>query len=378
MGEKGDSEPKPEKATGSGIGSFADLGLSLFDRAIAKPYNATLGLVAPEIDLSGSYDHASLAAKTGELGGAVLDMVGLSKLSGWGVGRGLGWSAERGFFSASLAESSMLSSTLSLGTAGALYGGVFTPGSGTDRLKNAGVDLATFASMGASSSWLGRFGVLGEIGSRSLMQDMAVGGLSGLPGGVVNAEATSLANGQGFANGQDVASSALYYSAFGILMSGAGHGLTEAVKARSWLTDNSAQSRPQMEQPAKTAADEGPAPSPGTRQFNIPETGNIELGQMMRETPSGDQIALVQQVIASRPEVPMGSWMRLIAKGDMAQFLRASDQMYPDTALENAGYLIGARNLRPPTPDSPPIDFAAWERALKVVKRENMRALAQA
>ena len=88
----------------------------------------------------------------------------------------------------------------------------------------------------------------------------------------------------------------------------------------------------------------------------------------MRETPLADQIQLVQDVIAARPQVPVGSWMRLIEPSDMPQFLRAVHQMYPETALGTAGYLIETQNLRPPTADSPPIDFKAWQQALETVK----------
>src|SRR5262245_61060596 len=132
--DSSDSKLKPasDQSTG-GIGSFADLGLGLVDSALAKPYNATLGLVLPQFDLSRSYDHNSFAGKAGDFGGSLIDVVALSKVTGWGVGKGLGWGAERGFLSASLAESPMLASTISLGATGALYGGVFTPGDATTR-----------------------------------------------------------------------------------------------------------------------------------------------------------------------------------------------------------------------------------------------------
>jgi len=58
-------DTKTEKPSGTGtqIGSLADLGLGLIDSAIAKPYNATIGLIAPKIDLSNDYNHNSIAAK---------------------------------------------------------------------------------------------------------------------------------------------------------------------------------------------------------------------------------------------------------------------------------------------------------------------------
>jgi hypothetical protein len=358
MTEKFDSESKPEKSAGTHIGTFADLGLSLLDKGVAQPYNATVGLVAPQLDLSGSYDQTSLAAKAGGLGGAAFDMIALSKVTGFGVGRALGWGERTGLLSTSLAESSTLASTLSMGTAGGLYGGIFTPGTGAERFNNAVVDSATFATMGLASGSIGKLATFGSGGARSFMQDVAVGGLSGLPAGIVNAEVTSLQNHGQLATAQDVTSSALYYGALGALMTGSGRGLADAVKSRNWLTERA------------ESADIVPTAAARAKQFNIPETGNIELGRMMRETAPADQIALVQQVIASRPQVPLGSWMRLIAKEDMPTFLRAGHQMYPENALRNAQYLIDRRNLRPATPDSPPIDFGAWERALSAVKKE--------
>jgi hypothetical protein len=122
-------------------------------------------------------------------------------------------------------------------------------------------------------------------------------------------------------------------------------------------------------EPATKESRAGAAPM-SRPTFDIPETGNIELGQLMRKLSPSDQISLVQQVIEARPHVPIGSWMRLIEPEDMAQFLRATDQMFPNNGLKDASYLIEQRILRPPTPNSPPIDFDAWERALKLVNAE--------
>jgi hypothetical protein len=40
--------------------------------------------------------------------------------------------------------------------------------------------------------------------------------------------------------------------------------------------------------------------------FNIPATGQIDLARLMRETPAADQMALLQEVLRSRPQVPYG------------------------------------------------------------------------
>jgi len=200
MSDKSSFDSKTEKHAGTEIGSLADLGLGLIDSAIAKPYNATIGLIAPKIDLSDDYNHESIAAKVGDFGGGIADVLALSKVAGLGVGKGLGWGVERGLISTSLAESSALASTLTLGTTGALYAGVFTGGSASERFKNASVGLATFGTLGASTAGLSRFGFLGEAGSRTFLQNIALGGLSGVPAGIANAEATSLANGHGLSS----------------------------------------------------------------------------------------------------------------------------------------------------------------------------------
>ena len=69
MSDKISFDSKTEKHAGTEIGSLADLGLGLIDSAIAKPYNATIGLIAPKIDLSDEYNHQSIAAKVGDFGG---------------------------------------------------------------------------------------------------------------------------------------------------------------------------------------------------------------------------------------------------------------------------------------------------------------------
>ncbi len=252
--------------------------------------------------------------------------------------------------------------------------------------------------MGASTVGLSKFDFLGQAGSRTFLQDVAMGGLSGIPAGLVDAETTSLVNGKGLTfDPSTLGKSALYYGAFGATMGGVTHGLAEGqTRAKNWLSEHSTtqgseatlnDTRPAVRQAsqaeAETASTDKAQTSPlqnadaagaQPRSFNIPETANIELGQMMREVAPADQIRLVQEVIASRPKVPVGSWMRLIEPQDMQTFLRAVDQAYPDTALNTAGYLIDTQNLRPPTPDSPPIDFNAWQQALDTVKSEKLTA----
>ncbi|HNB23521.1 MAG TPA: hypothetical protein PKZ32_13955, partial [Candidatus Melainabacteria bacterium] len=115
VAEKTQETGKEKTEKGSPIGSLTDLGVGFIDGAVARPYNATLGLILPKIDLTDSYDSRSAAAQIGHFGGAVADMVVLSKVTGGFVNRGLGAAAESGYISRSLASSNMFASTLSMG-----------------------------------------------------------------------------------------------------------------------------------------------------------------------------------------------------------------------------------------------------------------------
>jgi len=356
------------------VGSISDFGASLAEAALAKPYNASAGLVLPKMHLGIDYDHNSWAAKAGEFGAGVIDLVALTKMSSWGISRGLSLTGDSAIASA-YSQSRMLSSSLSLGTAGALHGGVFTSGDADTRLKNAVVEAGTFAVMGASTAGLGRLAFLGKEGSRTLLQDAALGGLSGLPGGVANVELTSLMNGKGLnLDANTVGSSALYYGLFGATIGGVMHGLSRATESGS---------KPGAQEPAAAETQNRVEPGgqlKGARTeadvaIKIPETGFVELGQLMRQTPFENQIGLVQKVLTVRPDVPLGSWMRLVAPEDMPQFLRAVDQLHPEYGFRHATDLIRAEYLRPAAPDSQPIDFGAWRKALETVQTERLRGL---
>jgi hypothetical protein len=363
---------KTEK--GSSIGSLTDLGVGFIDGAVARPYNATLGLILPKIDLTDSYDSRSAAAQIGHFGGAVADMVVLSKVTGGFVNRGLGAAAESGYISRSLASSNMFASTLSMGTTGALYNGVFTEGTLSERAKHATVGFATFATLGAATSGLSRSEFLGQAGSRTFMQNVKLGGLAGLPAGFVDAQANSLVNGKGLNTDiVDVGKTMGYYGLFGATMNGIAHGAQEyGPRTRMWLSDALA-SKGTRGEPAETLRSGGAfrpeaAEAVQPKKFNVPETGMLDLGKMISETPAADRIALLQEVFKTRSQVPLGSWMRLIEPAHMETFLRAGHELYPQTALRNAEYLIETRNLRPATADSQPINFEAWQTALKNVR----------
>jgi len=362
------------KEKDAGLGSLTDFGFGFIDGAIARPYNATLGHVLPKVDLTDSYNRNSIAAQVGNFGGAVTDVVVLSKITGGLVNKGLGAAAETGYISRSLAGSNMLASTLSMGTTGALYNGVFTEGTAGERARHAAVGFATFATLGAATTSLARSEFLGQAGSRTFMQNVKLGGLAGLPAGFVESQANSLVNGKGFNTDiVDVGKNMAYYGLFGAAMGGISHGAQEyGPRARMWLSDAISNKGIKAE-PAETLRSANAlrpenAQTIQPKKFNIPETGMLDLGKMISEAAPAERIALMQEVFKTRPQVPLGSWMRLIEPAHMESFLRAGHELYPQTALRNANYLIETRNLRPPTPDSPPINFEAWEQALQKVK----------
>ncbi len=372
-----------EKPKGTEIGSLVDLGVGVFDGAVAKPYNASLGLILPKMDLSDSYNHRSIAGQVGNFGGTVADFVILSKVTGGLVNKGLGAAAERGIITRSLAESNMFASSLSLGTTGAVYNGAFSEGSLTDRMKNATVGFATFSTLGAATSGLGKYQYFGQPGSRSFMQSVKLGGLSGLPAGFVDAQANSLVNGKGFnTDFVDVGKTMGYYGLFGATMGGVAHGAQEyGPRARMWLSENLPKRnifapsenvfrspntpRPVEAEPVQKTAD---TPIQKPKTFNIPESGMIDLGKMIQDAAAADRVALIQAVVKSRPQVPVGSWLRHIEPPHMETFLRATHQLHPQTALQTVDYLVQQRMIRP-IHDSQTIDFEAWERALYHVRK---------
>ncbi len=127
---------------------------------------------------------------------------------------------------------------------GALYSGVFTPVSTTDgnfwqnRAINSLAGAVTFASMSASA--IGTKGLgeslapISRAASTALKNDVAVGALSGIPAGIVSADAHSLLSGRGFASGKE-----RFESAYGFSVIGAGLSVAHAAEGK--MTKSSSQ-----------------------------------------------------------------------------------------------------------------------------------------
>ncbi|MBA3992157.1 MAG: hypothetical protein C0469_01430 [Cyanobacteria bacterium DS2.3.42] len=105
------------------------------------------------------------------------------------------------------------------------------------------------------------------------------------------------------------------------------------------------------------------------RKFDIPETGFVDLGNMIKNAAPEDRVALVKEALAKHPDVAIGSWMRLIEPSEMETFLRAANELDPKYTLDWADHLVDVRNLRP-AQGAGPIDFAAWEQAIAKVRAE--------
>ncbi len=116
---------------------------------------------------------------------------------------------------------------------GAIYSGVFQPVQDTDhfwsgRMKNATVGGLTGATLTASSIGLKASGV------RFLSNDIVAGAASGVPSGVVAANAHSLMEGKGLATAQDTLQTAATFSLGGAFMGGA-NALHEHLKPTSGI-----------------------------------------------------------------------------------------------------------------------------------------------
>ncbi len=119
------------------------------------------------------------------------------------------------------------------GTSGALYEGLFHPVSDggdfwSQRAKNAMVGGVTFATMSGAQEGLAslRGSALNpeySFLSKSLSSKLIDGGASGVLGGVVNAEASSIADGKGAADWKSVAKTAYGYAFIGSTMGAYNH-----------------------------------------------------------------------------------------------------------------------------------------------------------
>lgn len=125
---------------------------------------------------------------------------------------------------------------------GALYSGVFTPVASDgnfwqNRAINSLAGAVTFASMSASAIGTKTLGQsltpVSRVAGNALKNDVVAGTISGVPAGIVSADAHSLLSGRGFASGKE-----RFESAYGFAVIGAG--LSAAHAAESKLSQHSA------------------------------------------------------------------------------------------------------------------------------------------
>lgn len=200
--------------------------------------NHTAGTKLEPIELVFSPLEDNLWTKGGAFCGTLFDVAIASRIAGSAVSK------------VGLAKGA-LAPMLTGGLGGAMYGvmlPVDEPGGYFDATQNANywqlkgrnvaVLAGTFATMAGASQLLGSAGFLGEAGKRTLLQDVALGGLSGAPAGAVNAELSSLLDGKGLASAGDLVSNTLNYGAFGAAMGGLNHGLDSAAKSVNKMFSN--------------------------------------------------------------------------------------------------------------------------------------------
>lgn len=119
---------------------------------------------------------------------------------------------------------------------GALYSGVFTPVTGEGnfwqaRAINTLAGAATFATMSASAIGTKSLGQavqpMSKVAGNVLKNDIAAGALSGIPAGIVSADAHSLLAGAGLASGKE-----RFEAAYGFAVIGAGLSAAHAVESK--------------------------------------------------------------------------------------------------------------------------------------------------
>jgi hypothetical protein len=97
-----------------------------------------------------------------------------------------------------------------------------------NKARDVAITTGTFAALGALAPELGKLSFLGKAGSRTLIQDTAVSGISGLPAGAVNAELTSVLNGHGLATMREVANKSAQFALYGAAMGFGSHVVASA------------------------------------------------------------------------------------------------------------------------------------------------------
>ena len=198
-----------------------DFAQALFHSAVEKPFNGVVQIVnkstnagLPELDVVGASRTDSLGTSAGNLAGTLIDYAILSKVAGLAMGN--------------LGGSGLAGNALRAGIVGGVYAGVFTPSDSNsnsflnDRVTNAGIGAATFASMAAASDGLGKVAGFAVPQFRSLTAYVALGAASGAAGGLAHAESSAILKDRSLVPSpsnlaNDIGSYAAFGAAFGAL-----------------------------------------------------------------------------------------------------------------------------------------------------------------
>jgi predicted GH43/DUF377 family glycosyl hydrolase len=207
----------------------ADFGKEFVHSALVNPWNAVVqiadkvpGVKLSEIDMKGADNKDSVGAKAGAIAGFVVDFTALN-LATKGLTKPL-------LKSVGVAETGALASATTMGLTGGLYGGVFTPTeNGQDllssRLKQAGVQAGTFASMSLATS------AMGGAFEGSLARRIGINAASGAIGGGTNAILNQRLNNDRWASGTEVAQQAGNFAMFGAAFAGLDYAIGKGVGA---------------------------------------------------------------------------------------------------------------------------------------------------
>lgn len=218
----------PEQFLGTVAENVADFKNEFVHSAFASPWNALVqlsekipGVKLSALESKGAEDKDSVGAKAGAMAGFVLDFTVLS-LATKGAGKPF-------LKSAGIAETSALASAGTMGVAGGLYGGVFTPSAIdsnllSSRFKQAVVQAGTFASMGFVTSSLGGF-------RGTLEHRLSANVFGGATGGGLNAILEERLMNNRWASKSEIFQQATTFAAFGAGFASLDYALGKAVHA---------------------------------------------------------------------------------------------------------------------------------------------------
>ncbi len=232
----------PKKSTSPSLAKI--FGDSLMYSAIQNPVNGTVQLIdhltashlLNKVQFIDKPQEAKFNTKQwyaqtlGQGVGTVADLIPLA----FGV-KGLITSETTAATTGLIADNSALGLSLKeSAVTGALYGGILEPSNGNghnfylNRMENSFTNALSFSAMTASSigiSKLSESSILDNTLTGKILGSKAItASLSGVPGGVINAEGSSLVNTGKMATGSQIAKSAYTMSLFGLTFAGLSEG----------------------------------------------------------------------------------------------------------------------------------------------------------